>query len=158
MKTIFSTAGLCFVLAFANVASVNASNNDMNLDGPKIMKGNQQKMQKKQMKRMAKVLSLSEQQKVEIKAIKSQARAQHQALRPVMKAFKMAEKKLLQTKTFDEKAYIALHDSNQATFAQSALIRAKAKHEVFNVLTTEQQEKWLKMAEHRKGNSKRMGD
>ena len=55
------------------------------------------------------------------------------------------EKLLIQAESFDEQAYIALHEANQQNFTALALARAKKKHAVFNVLTTEQQEKWLKI-------------
>ncbi|WP_114326935.1 Spy/CpxP family protein refolding chaperone [Candidatus Colwellia aromaticivorans] len=157
MKTIFSTAAVCIVIAFVSVASVNASDNDIALDAPRDHKEHKHQEQKHKMKRMAKALLLSEEQQVEIKAIKTQAKEQHQTLRASMKEFKVAEKKLLRTATFDEQAYSALHDAYQPIFAQLALIRVKAKHAVFNVLTTEQQEKWLKIMEHKKdkGNAKK---
>jgi Spy/CpxP family protein refolding chaperone len=158
MKTIFSTAAVCIVIAFASVASVNASDNDINFDAPRDHKEHKHQGSKHKMKRMAKALSLSEEQKVEIKAIKSQAKEQHQTLHASMKEFKIAERNLLHTATFDEQSYSALQDTYQPVFAQLALIRAKAKHAVFNVLTTEQQVKWLKMIEHRKEKTKKMRD
>lgn len=88
---------------------------------------------------MAKFLSLSKEQKVKIKAIKATTKAQHETLRASMKEFKIAERNLLQAKVFDEKAFNTLHSSYQATFTQLALTRAKSKHAIFNVLTTEQQ-------------------
>lgn len=148
-KTIFSTAAICIVIAFASVASVNASNNDMTYDSQREYQKHQGSKHK--IKRMTKALSLSEQQQVQIKAIKTQAKEQHQVLRESMKEFKVAEKKLVQTETFDEQAFSALREAYQPIFAQSALIRAKTKHAVFNVLTTEQQDKWQKIIEHKKG-------
>jgi len=150
MKTIFSTAAVCIVIAFVSVASVNASDNDIALDAPIEHQGNKHKM-----KRMAKALSLSEQQQVQIKAIKQQVKEQHKALRESMTQFKEEEKKLLQTKSFNEDAYSALYEAYQPIFAQIALIRVKNRHAVFNVLTEEQQEKWLKMTKHHKRNTKK---
>jgi Spy/CpxP family protein refolding chaperone len=88
-KTIFSTTAVCMVIAFASVASVasvNASDNDIAFDSPR---GHGHKHH---MKRMVKDLSLSEEQQVDIRAIKTQAKEQHQILRVSMKKFKMAEK------------------------------------------------------------------
>ena len=159
MKTIVSTAAVCIVIAFASVASVNAADNDMLIDAPREAKGHKHKGYKErghkdEMKRMAKALSLSEQQKVEIKAIKMQAKEQHQSLWESMKAFKVAEKKLLKEETFDEQAFSALYDTYQPILKQSALTRVKAKHAVFNVLTTAQQEKWQKVIKHHKRKAK----
>lgn len=150
-KTIFSTIAICSCIAFASIASVNASNNKGAFDEPR---GQQENMYKVQ--RMAKVLSLSEQQQVKIKEIKSQGKEQHQALRALMKKFKYAEKQLVQTVTFDEAAFTALHNEYQPIFSQAALIRAKTKHAVFNVLTAEQQEKWLKITKRHKGRDKKV--
>lgn len=159
-KTIFSTAAICIVIAFASVASVNASNNDMTYDSQREHQKHQHQGNKHEMKRMTKALSLSEQQQVQIKAIKTKAKEQHQVLRASMKEFKLAEKKLVQTEKFDEQAFSALREAYQPIFAQSALIRVKTKHAVFNVLTTEQQDKWLKIIEHKKGkkNAKKRND
>jgi len=149
VKTMASISALCAVMAFSNIASVDASGYDIPLDSPQHhQKGN--KHNKHMMKRMIKVLSLSEQQQVQIKAIKTQAKEQHKLLRGSMKKFKDEEKTLLHTQAFDEQAYTALHAAYQSTFAQMALTRAKTKHAVFNVLTTEQQGKWLKVMEERK--------
>jgi protein CpxP len=147
-KTIFSTIAVCIVIAFANIASVNASDNDTAFDSPRVHG------HKHQMKCMAKHLSLSEEQQVEIRAIKMQAKEQHQILRVSMKKFKMAEKKLLQTEEFDEQAFNALYEAYQPIFKELALIRVKCKHAVFNVLNAEQQMKWLKNVEHKKEHTK----
>jgi len=149
MKTIVSVSTLCAVMAFASVASVNASANDRTLESaPFHQKG------KHMMKRMIKVLSLSEEQQVQIKAIKMQTKDQSETLRDSMKQFKGAEKQLLQAETFDEQAYIALHTAYQQTFAEMALTRTKTKHAIFNILTTEQQEKWSTLKEQHKGKRK----
>ena len=148
VKTIVSTAALCCVIAFTSVASVNAS--DLVFDGDR-----QHHVSKHKLKRLAKMLSLSEEQQTQIKAIKAQAKEQHQGLRESMKQFKAKEKELLQAKLFDEKAYGDLHDAYQPIFTQRALMRVKTKHAIFNVLTPVQQEKWLETLEHHKGRGKK---
>jgi len=148
-KTIISTVAVCIVIAFASVASVNASG--IACDVQREHQGNKHKI-----KHLAKVLLLSEQQQVRIKVIKKQAKEQHKVLRESMKQFKIEEKKLLQTKLFDEKAYSALHATYQPIFEQIALVRVKTKHAIFHVLTAEQQVKWLKTIEHHKGHGKKM--
>jgi protein CpxP len=157
MKTIVSTAAVCIVIAFASVTTVNAADNDILFDSPREVKGHKHKGHKQMMKRMAKALSLSEEQKAEIKVIKTQAKEQHQTLRTSMKEFKVAEKKLVQAETFDEQAFSALHDTYQPVLKQLALIRVKTKQAIFNVLNTEQQEKWQAMAKHHKGKGKGKG-
>ena len=149
MKSIVSTSVLCAVLAFSSIANVNAAADDIALDSPRqYQRGGDFGEHMK--KRMIKKLKLTEQQQVQIQALKTQAKDQHEKLRDSMKKFKAEEKVLLQAKVFDEQAYITLHSVYQPSFAQRALTRAKTKHGIFNVLTTEQQEKWLKIMENRK--------
>lgn len=153
MKTIASISTLCAVMAFTGIAAANVSVDDTEVNSAKHHHHHQNKSghsEKKMMKRMIKTLSLSEQQQVEIKAIKAQAKEQREIQRDSMKKFKGEERALFQAEAFDDHAYIALHAAYQPTFAQMALTRAKTKHAVFNVLTTEQQEKWLKVMENRK--------
>jgi len=149
IKTMASLSALCAVMAFSNISSVYASGYNIALDSPQHHQ-KRGKHSKHMMKRMIKVLSLSEEQQVQIKAIKTQAKEQHETLRDSMKKFKEEEKTLLHTPAFDEQAYTALHAAYQPIFAEMALTRAKTKHAVFNVLTSEQQEKWLKVMEERK--------
>ncbi|NQY86691.1 MAG: Spy/CpxP family protein refolding chaperone [Colwellia sp.] len=151
MNTIFSIVAVCIVIAFASVASVNASDHGIASNAPIEHQGNKHKM-----KRMAKALSLSEQQQVQIKAIRKQAKEQHKSLRASMEEFKIAEKKLLQRASFNEQEYSTLHDTYQAVFSQVALIRAKNKHAIFNVLTAEQQLKWLKITKRHQKNANKV--
>jgi Spy/CpxP family protein refolding chaperone len=167
MKTAFSTEAVCTAIAFSSVATVNASEKGVETVNSHQQekhqehekKGHNNRGHKNEMKRMAKFLSLSEEQKVKIKGIKKAAKQQGKMLKASMKEFKITERKLLQTKVFDEKSFNKLYNSYQTTFTQLALTRAKSKHAVFNVLTTEQQGKWLKMMEHnkKKGAKERRG-
>jgi Spy/CpxP family protein refolding chaperone len=147
-KTIFSAVAICIAIVFASVASVNASNSEMAFDTSIDHQRNMHKV-----KRMAKALSLSKEQRVQIKEIKRQAKEEHQSLRVSMKQFKNSEKKLLQATSFNEKSFSDLYEAYQPTFAQLALTKVKIKHAIFKVLTEEQQRKWLKMMEHHKGNT-----
>lgn len=149
-KFFFSTVAVCVVIAFTNITSAVASGDDIAFDMPQEHKENKHKM-----KRMVKALLLSEEQQVQIKAIKRQAREQHQMVSSSIKEFKAAEKELLQAEALDEQAFSALHETYQPVFAQLALLKVKTKHAIFNVLTTDQQEKWLKIVRHHKGKAKK---
>ncbi len=149
VKAIASISALCAVMALSSISSVNALGYGVASDSPQHHQ-KRGKHSKHMMKRMIKELSLSEQQQVQIKAISTQAKAQHETLREAMKKFKGEEKTLLQAQAFDEQAYTSLHAAYQPIHMQIALTRAKTKHEIFNVLTTEQQEKWLALMEKRK--------
>ena len=150
IKAIVSISSVCAVLAFSSMSSANSSGDDVAFDSSQ-----HHHKSKHMMKWMSKMLSLSEQQRVQIKAVKTQAKEQSETLRDSMKQFKGAEKLLLQAEVFDEHAFIALHATYQQTFVQMALTRAKTKHAIFNVLTTEQQGKWLKTMEKRKDRIKK---
>ncbi|MGV2871106.1 Spy/CpxP family protein refolding chaperone [Colwellia sp. E150_009] len=150
VKSIISISAVCAAIAFSSMSGAYAAGNDFGFDGQKHHQSG-----KHMMKRMTKVLSLSEAQQIQIKALKTQAKEQHELQRESMKKFKDEEKLLLRAESFDEQAYIALHVSYQDMFTQVALTRAKTKHAIFNVLTTEQQEKWLAKMDKRKKNSKK---
>lgn len=156
VKTMASISTLCLLLAFSSMSIANESNDDIAFNAPKhLQKGGDRR--EHMMKRMVNTLSLSEQQQVQITAVKHQARQQHEMLRDSMKKFKAEEKALLQAQVFDKQAYSVLHAAYQPIFMELALIRAKTKHTVFNVLTTAQQGKWLKVMADKKGkfNNKR---
>lgn len=153
IKTLASVSSLCAVIAVSSVASVHAYDNEALFDSPK----HQQKMGKakhKMMKRMVKVLSLTEEQQSQIKTIREQSKEQNQTLHASLKQFKSEAKVLLQAESFDEQAYTSLKASYQPSLDQMALAQAKTKNAVFNVLDDEQQEKFLKMMEKHRSKSK----
>lgn len=145
MKTIFSISAICAALALPSVSSASIPGYDMAFDSPQF-----HQKKKNMMKRMAKMLELSEQQQAQIKTIKEQAKDQNEILRDSMKKFRESEKALIQAEEFDEQAFLALQLVNQQIFSDMALNRAKTKHALFNVLTTEQQEKWQNKMKKRK--------
>jgi protein CpxP len=145
MKTVFSISAVCAVLAFSSISSANKPGYDAEFDSSKFHQRN-----KHMMKRMIKTLSLSEQQQVEIKAIKEQAKEKGKIPRDLMKKFKESERLLLQAEVFDEKAFITLYQTHQQNSLDIALMRAKTKNAIFNVLTIEQQEKWQEKMNKRK--------
>ena len=144
-----SVSALYAVMAFSSISSVSATGYGIAFDSPRHhQRGGDYSGHT--MKRMIKVLSLSDQQQVQIKAIRVQAKEQHKSLRASMKTFRNEAKVLVQAETFDEQAFIALQGAYQPSFEQAALAKAKTKHAIFNVLTTEQQNKWKAMMEKRK--------
>lgn len=104
----------------------------------------------KRMKRMAKHLELTDSQIEQIKSIKSGVKANSTDLRSQMKSFKEQIKSLIDASTFDEQAFNAAYLQYQDTFAQLALNKAKTRHAMYQVLTTEQQEKWQTFMENKK--------
>ncbi|MEI6893126.1 MAG: Spy/CpxP family protein refolding chaperone [Colwellia sp.] len=90
--------------------------------------------------KLIKKLGLSDSQQAEIKTLKSEAKVENEALRPAMKAIHDQVKVLTSAESFDEQAFIALYASNQDVFTSRALIKAKSKFAMKNILTAEQLE------------------
>ena len=111
--------------------------------------GNHLSMMKHQLKRMAKKLDLSQAQREQIKAIAHQAKVDGAELKLVMKEFKEKNKVLMQEESFNETAFLLLHQEYQNTLSNIALIKAKTKHAIFQVLTDEQKTKWRSLKQQR---------
>ncbi len=150
MKTTFRNiaiaTSLCSALILSPVglaAGENAHNHH---------EGHQKKDQQMSEKKLAKLshkLGLSQSQQAEIKAIKSEEKAQMQTLTPAMKAFKVQVKTLMSADSFDEQAFVQLQAGNQDVFAALALIKAKSKFAMKSVLTAEQLAKFSSMKHKR---------
>lgn len=104
----------------------------------------------KMMKRMARKLELTESQQTQMAAIKQSSKADMAALKPAFKAYKEQEKALISADIFDEQAFSQLRANNQDVFTAQALIRAKTKFEMKQVLTPEQLEKFNQFKAKRK--------
>jgi len=160
-KPLLIASTLCATLFYVNTASA-VDNNEFKKGSHKnhFMQGmnHQGGKGKKSIKKMIKVLGLSESQQVQIKAIRAQAKGENIALRFEMKAYKHGVKALIQAKEFDEQAFIALHSNNQKNYAEIALKKAKMRHAILQILTAEQRVKWqafmeMKMLKKRKNSS-----
>jgi len=97
--------------------------------------------QKRMLKRMARHLALTDEQVTQIKTIRSEAKAARDANKSVMEEFRSQIKSLMTNESFDEAAFMALHTQYQAALTEQAMLRAKTKHAIFQVLTEEQQAK-----------------
>lgn len=154
LKAITSITALCSLLFIATAASVNASGYDVTFDSPRHHQRSGLHTEHG-MKRMISALSLSEQQQLEIKTIKTQAKEQHKSLQGSMKQFRAEAKVLIHAKNFDEQAFMTLQAAYQPSFEQAGLAKAKTRNAIFNVLTLAQQEKWSKMMDNRQKRSNR---
>ena len=125
--------------------SVNASDTGYNNGAEQqqqYKQGKKSKHHNKEFKKMAKYLSLTDEQKVQIKAIKAEAKARNEAIRDDMRVFRAETKVLVQAEQLDEQAVLSSFDAHRDTFAQKELNRAKTKHAIYQVLTEEQRVKW----------------
>ncbi|MBA6225858.1 MULTISPECIES: Spy/CpxP family protein refolding chaperone [unclassified Colwellia] len=103
----------------------------------------------KRLHHLAKKLDLSQAQRSEIKLIFVSMTEDKQAKKRVMSDFKAQVKPLLQASEFDENQFAAIYAEHQLNFQQAAMERAKVHHGVMQVLTAEQQQKFLTMGKHR---------
>jgi protein CpxP len=97
-----------------------------------------------------KQLALTDEQKTAIKTIKQQTKAQNEQSKEQQQAYRQAERALIASTTFNDTAYQVLQAEYQDEHLQHALLMAKTRHEIWNVLSAEQQAKALtKMAERK---------
>ena len=109
---------------------------------------------------MLKKLDLSDDQKAQVKQIMKDAKEKKKALYGSLKEYKKAMKDLVNSPNYSEQAVRSLHAQYQSTFADKAVIRANASHQINALLTPEQQAKKAeikeKMKQHWDEKKKRM--
>ena len=88
-----------------------------------------------------KKLDLSDEQKTEVKAIMKNAKEQKKGLHESLKAYKQALSDLINSPDYSEQAVRSLHAQYQSVFAEKAVIKANASHQINALLTPEQQAK-----------------
>lgn len=127
MKHIIKVLGLSFFLLFSSGSYAQGSH-EMPLKhyGPAF--------------HLLEKVSLSDEQKAQIKAIRDSEKAQVEALAMDRNEQFKAIKNLVKQPDFDEVAVRELLTNYQAQELELKVIRLRAKNSLFNVLTTEQQE------------------
>ncbi|NMP30520.1 Spy/CpxP family protein refolding chaperone [Thalassotalea sp. M1531] len=105
----------------------------------------------KKFKKIAKRLSLSDEQIEQMKTIREESKTQGMALKEQLKSFREQVKTEQASETFDEAKFAASYAQHQETFAQLAMLKAKTRHAMAQVLSQEQLEKWQGLMEKRKG-------
>jgi periplasmic protein CpxP/Spy len=142
IRNIIITSSLCSALVISGISVAKDEGHDMS--GHKI---------EKIMKRMVNKLDLTAVQQTQVAVIKKEGKAEILALKPKMKAFREQVKRLMDAENFDEQAFKDLHSDNQDMFAAKALIQAKSKFKMKQVLTTTQLAQLKKMRKKRKHRS-----
>jgi protein CpxP len=112
------------------------------------------KISNQSMTKLAKKLNFSANQQEQMQAIKASGKAEMLALKPAMKAYREQVKALMAAEYFDEQAFMTLQSSNQAVFSEKALIKAKTKFKMKNLLTAEQLEQLSELKSKRRGKHK----
>lgn len=104
---------------------------------------------------MLKGLDFTEEQLAAVKAIKTAEKESGEAIRAKLKTFKQAEQALVQSTDFNLEAWQALNSEYQADFVTMGLLRSKSKHDIWTIMTPEQQAKALEKSgkgkHHKKG-------
>lgn len=102
----------------------------------------------------AEKLGLDTEQTAHIDSIKAQTKEDMSVLREKLKAFKQAEKALIASETFDASAWQILREEYQADFVAVGLLKEKSRHDVWNILSEEQQTTMQRMNKRSKGGMK----
>ncbi|MEP0357728.1 Spy/CpxP family protein refolding chaperone [Paraglaciecola sp.] len=90
---------------------------------------------------MFKKLALTDEQKTAVKSIREQARATDKDLRAKLKEFKEAERALITSGDFSSENWLTLSVEYQSDFVAMSVSKANVRHNVWNILTSEQQQK-----------------
>lgn len=93
-------------------------------------------------KKMARYLQLTEEQQVQMKTIRENTSAEKEEFKQSMESFHDQKKALMTASEFDDEGFSALFVKYQGNFEQMALIKAKSKHAMYQLLNEEQQAKF----------------
>jgi Spy/CpxP family protein refolding chaperone len=84
-------------------------------------------------------LDLTEAQLTAVEAIKTAAKTNGEDVKAILKTFKQAEQALIQSTDFAPEAWQSLSNQYQVDFLTMVVLKAKTKHDMWNLLTPEQQ-------------------
>lgn len=99
-------------------------------------------------RRLAK-LDLTAEQQSQINQIMAENLEQREAAKAQRSVFKAAQAELIKAEEFDQEAWQALFEQQQVQMVQNGVLRAQARHQVWNLLTEDQQAKAEKMMKKR---------
>lgn len=118
-------------------------------------KDSNKKSKHKRKGKMFKKLALTDDQKAEIKSIREQAKENDKELKAKLKTFKEAERALISSSSFSSEDWLALSAEYQSDFVAMSVSKAKVRHNIWNVLTAEQQQKVSEKMEKMQDREKR---
>ena len=84
-------------------------------------------------------LDLTEEQLIAVDVIKTAAKTNGEATKVKLKTYKQAERVLVQSTDFNAEAWQTLNNEYQTDFLAMAILKAKTRHDIWNLLTPEQQ-------------------
>lgn len=104
--------------------------------------------------KMLKRLNLTDAQLASLEAIKTAEKQSSEAIKTKLQNYKQAEQSLIQSPEFSAETWQALNTEYQSDFVDMALLKTKSKHDIWNVMTPEQQTKMLEKLEKFKNKKK----
>ena len=119
----------------------------------------QNKRQGRKGNRMHRILSkleLSEQQQTQVEEIVSAMEQSRESFKEQRKALKSAERDLVRAEVFDEQAWQDLYAQYSEGFATMAMQTSFSRHQIWNLLTPEQQDKVEHMQLHQRQKRRQM--
>ncbi len=135
LKNFVMTTSLCSALVLSTISYAGSENTPDNFA---VNEKNYQAITAKKLAKLSRKLELTDKQQADIKTLKRAEQDELEKFKPAMKAFRQQVKTLMSAENFDEQAFIALQAGNQDIFNQVALIKAKNKFAMKDVLTPEQ--------------------
>lgn len=139
---------LSIMLPYQSVQANEVHNNE-GTSAELLSKKHSKKIEKK-LKKMSKLLELNDTQKVQIKAILMQQKQSAKENRTTRKEFKKEVKSIAKGADFDEQKFKAVYNQYQPKLYASILAKAKSRHALMQVLTEEQQIKYIAFKKGRK--------
>lgn len=103
----------------------------------------------KMMQMMSNKLSLSEQQKQDMKAIMTEAKLNQSTARTELKSYREQMKQLVNSDEFDELKFTQLQQQSSPLKLAMELQRAKTRQAIYALLTDEQKDKLTQLEEQR---------
>ncbi|SFD02794.1 Spy/CpxP family protein refolding chaperone [Pseudoalteromonas denitrificans] len=99
--------------------------------------------------RAAEYLSLTQDQQSQIKSVFEQQKSALEQYKEVGKEMHQQRKELIHNTSFDEHEFRDLITNHQDTKLEIAVIKARGKNQIWNLLNEDQQEKLTKIMKHR---------
>jgi Spy/CpxP family protein refolding chaperone len=106
---------------------------------PQLDSRKEKRAESKREHKKLKRLGFTEDQLAAVKAIKTAAKENGAKVKAKLKSYQQAERALIQSANFNPEAWESLNTEYQADFMVMAILKAKSKHDIWNLMTPEQQ-------------------
>lgn len=99
-------------------------------------------------------LDFTDEQRAAVESIQREAKESGETIKTRLENYKKAERSLIHSPDFNSEAWQELSSKYQADFMAMAILRTKSKHDIWNLMTPEQQAGALKKQQKGKGGNK----